>query len=328
MISAAIACVGALLSAMAQSAIVFSFHRRGYRPPWWLRLALAAAAVITFVISAGYLWVWLGLPEGDVIRLVLLRPSVTALLVVLPAISLYTHHALRVQEEFMDNVAHELRTSLAIIGGFAEQLTFWPNGISDEAMIEYLNSIRKQAGTMNELIRTILHFERARRNPETIIMRPVDLTFLVHEVVTAVAAAIARPAGVALTVDHLDAVTVNGDPVDLELILNNLLINAVKFSPPAKSGGTVAVSLTQLGQTAVLEVRDTGIGISRQFRPYLFQPFRQEFGDVRRPFRGVGLGLAYVKKIVQVHHGRIEVESEPGKGSLFRVILPIDANGK
>lgn len=329
---AAVAFVGALVSGMAQSAIVLNYHRRGYHPAWWLRVVLALAAVVAFGVAAGYLAVLLEFPQTEMIRLYWLRPSFALVLLLVPAISLYALQQAAVHEdmvnqqiEFRQNASHELRTPLTIILGFSEMLRERPGAIDQETMREYLGYIHHQASNMHELVRDLLHFDRA------IAVRPledgtaVDLGHLVQHVVGMIAVARARPLGVYLATEgDIPPVKVRGLVADLERAINNLVINAVKFSPPGETGGTVRVGLVlPFPGWVMFYVRDTGIGIDPQFIPHLFKAFRQADGTDTRRFGGVGIGLAVVHKIVTAHRGRIEVESEPGKGTTFRVYLRV-----
>ena len=119
------------------------------------------------------------------------------------------------------------------------------------------------------------------------------------------------------------ACTVRGDPSRLEQIASNLLSNAVKFTP---SGGSVVVSCRDSGGGAMLTVRDTGKGIRAEFLPYVFDRFQQAEASLTRKHRGLGLGLALVKFLVELHGGSVRAESEgEGRGSTFTVTLPVTA---
>jgi two-component system phosphate regulon sensor histidine kinase PhoR len=115
-------------------------------------------------------------------------------------------------------------------------------------------------------------------------------------------------------------VIVVGDSGWLERVILNLLDNAIKFTP---EGGRVEVSVRSLPGEAVLEVRDSGIGISTQALPHIFEPFYREDPSRSKEFDGAGLGLSLVEWIVKEHRGRISVESHPEQGSVFRVAIPL-----
>jgi signal transduction histidine kinase len=109
------------------------------------------------------------------------------------------------------------------------------------------------------------------------------------------------------------------DHIRIEQVLNNLIGNAIKYSP---GGGNIGLSLAQAGDEAMFEVSDEGMGIPREEIPYVFEPFRRSRTD-REDIPGVGLGLSVTQRIVRAHGGRIHVESQIGKGTTFRVYLPV-----
>lgn len=324
---AVVACIGALISGMIQSGMIVSHHRKGYRPALWLRAALGFSALLSFYFAAGYLVIIAGLVPQPLVSAYYFRPAIPLLFLGTAVISVYAMRQIANQEEFaamqdsfVANVSHELRTPLAIIGGFAEMLAARWHDLSDETRQEHLGYIHHQAVNMNWLIRTLLDFYKS--NEDFFAAgghEPVDLSKLVVDTVTAVRTAMAESKGVKLTAEHIEPVTITGHAIRLELMLNNLLVNAVKFSPPDSTGGTVNVSLIKAHGAAVLIVKDTGVGIDPAFIPHLFTPFRQGDGSDRRRFGGVGLGLAVVKRIVDAHNGRVFVRSEPGQGSTFEV---------
>ena len=131
-----------------------------------------------------------------------------------------------------------------------------------------------------------------------------------------------RGKGVRLYAEGLDdPLTVDGDPVRIEQIVWNLLSNAIKFS---RSGGTIAVRLRRDGDDALIEVADTGRGIAPAFLPHVFEMFKQADSATTRSEGGLGIGLALVKSLAEMHGGRVEAASEgPGRGSTFRLWLPL-----
>ena len=120
--------------------------------------------------------------------------------------------------------------------------------------------------------------------------------------------------------EHADAVIVQGDAEWLKRLVLNLLDNAIKFTP---HGGRVVVDVSRKGAVARLAVRDTGVGIDPEAKPRIFERFFRADPARSRGVEGVGLGLSLAKWIVDRHHGRIEVDSQPGQGSTFTISLPI-----
>jgi CheY-like chemotaxis protein len=150
---------------------------------------------------------------------------------------------------------------------------------------------------------------------------PLDLVTLAGEIMETV-----RPATLAKEIDFAltcmaDSLFIDGDATRLQQVIANLVENAVKFTPEK---GSVSVLIERAGDSAVIRVKDTGIGIGAEFLPYIFDRFSQADASTRRSYTGLGLGLAIVKKIVELHDGTIGVESEgEGKGSVFTVTIPL-----
>ena len=131
---------------------------------------------------------------------------------------------------------------------------------------------------------------------------------------------VARAKGLGLRCDHAELVIVQGDPDWLKRLVLNLLDNAIKFTP---DGGRVVVAVSRQGTRARLTVRDTGIGIDPAVKPEIFERFFRADPARSSGVEGAGLGLSLAKWVVERHHGRIEVESQPGQGSTFTVSLPL-----
>jgi signal transduction histidine kinase len=151
-------------------------------------------------------------------------------------------------------------------------------------------------------------------------MRRVDIYSLVSEsVARAMDKARARQVNLQANL-KVDVAALNVDPEKMGWVFDELLDNAIKFTGP---GGRVEIALNQTGDLAVVSVMDTGIGISADHLPEVFEPFHQLDGSITRRFGGVGLGLSLARKIVEAHGAAISVQSEVGKGTHFTVALPI-----
>ena len=151
-------------------------------------------------------------------------------------------------------------------------------------------------------------------------MKQFDLAGAVHGSVEAIAP-IASAKKIELQVRAPEPVTVLGDAGRVQQVIRNLLSNAVKFTP---SGGKVAIAVARRDGQAVVEVTDTGIGISKTFLPFVFDKFRQGDGSFTRQHGGLGLGLAIARHLVELHGGSIEARSEgEGTGASFSVTLPL-----
>lgn len=223
----------------------------------------------------------------------------------------------RLKDQFVQNVSHELRSPLALIRGYAEMLDGGELGALHDEQRKPVSIIARRAAMLGELVEGITLILEARANP------PQPELLLLDEIGQAAVEdfqVAARQAGVILRAEISAAVPVEGSPVYLRRVLDNLVGNAIKFTP---AGGMVTVRVVREGTKAVLEVKDTGIGIPADEQKRVFERFYQVDGSVRRRYGGVGLGLALVKEIVEVSGGEVGVESEERTGSTFRVTLPI-----
>jgi len=227
----------------------------------------------------------------------------------------------RMKSEFLANMSHELRTPLNGIIGFSEFLIDEKPGPLQPKQKEYMGDVLNSARHLLQLINDVLDLAKVEAGK----MELHPEIFPVHKAVEEVAAVIkgiAHKKHIAVSIEigtDLDFVTL--DQHKFKQVLYNLLSNAVKFSD---DGGKVDVHARRLDahQFEVL-VRDTGIGIKAENLNRLFTEFEQLDSGTARRFEGTGLGLALTKKIVEFQGGHIRVESEPGKGSVFTVVLPV-----
>jgi signal transduction histidine kinase/ActR/RegA family two-component response regulator len=226
----------------------------------------------------------------------------------------------RRKDEFLAVLSHELRNPLNAMLGWLRLLR---GGTLDApATRRALDVIERSVDQQRRLIADLLDTSRIVAGKLTLKMEPVDLPALVGGVVEA-----ARPGFEAKSVTLTSSVlatagTVQGDPERLRQVVENLLSNALKFTP---EGGLVTVTLARgEGDTARLTVADTGIGISADFLPHIFERFRQADSASTRSQAGLGLGLAIVQYVVQAHGGSLRASSGgPGKGATFRVDLRV-----
>ena len=225
-------------------------------------------------------------------------------------------HLQTVRREFVANVSHELRTPLGIIRNYIEALLdggLEAPGLAEDWLPKMLHEVEELTQLVNELL-DLSRLESGRVQPKLV---PLDLASLMRDAVDRLETQAER-ADITLTVAAAAALPpVIGDRQMLEGALVNLIHNAVKFTP---GGGTITVGVTESDATVALWVEDTGIGIASEHLPRLFERFYKE--DRARSGRGTGLGLAIVKHVALVHGGRVQVESEPGRGSRFTMFLP------
>lgn len=226
----------------------------------------------------------------------------------------------RAKEEFMAMISHELRTPLTSIIGMSATLLRWSLGPMSDRQRDCLQTIRDSGDHLMQIIDSILDLSQTASGKAALNVQPISLKRLVQYCVQ-LFQEVARARGVQLrsssTLTQEDDIFI-GDAQRLRQILTNLLDNAIKFTD---ANGTVRVRLSRDGALVKLKVEDTGIGISQQDRDRLFQKFQQLEDSHRRRFGGAGLGLALTKQLVELHGGRIEIESIPGQGSCFTVWL-------
>ncbi|MBN1954508.1 MAG: GAF domain-containing protein [Anaerolineae bacterium] len=224
----------------------------------------------------------------------------------------------RLKSEFIQNVSHELRSPLSLIRGYADVLASGELGPLSPQQQRPLQVIVRRAHMLSNLVDDIIMILLAESRP--MAWEPIDVGDLVCTIGQDFAVAI-QQAGLTLEVavePDLPAVIGEGDY--LYRVLDNLLGNALKFTPP---GGTITVRAQREEQWLVLTVSDTGIGIPAEDQERCFERFYQVDGSTRRRYGGAGLGLALVKEIVNAHHGEVYLESVVDQGSTFTIKLPV-----
>jgi PAS domain S-box-containing protein len=231
----------------------------------------------------------------------------------------HAEEADRLKDEFLATLSHELRTPLTSILGWASMIR---NGeVEGSNAIRAIETIERNARSQARLIDDLLDVSRIITGNLRLDLHPLNLAPIVEAAIDAL-----RPTadvkGIHLRTDSLSGeCLVKGDPNRLRQVIWNLLSNAIKFT---QRGGVVALNLKCVGSTVRLTVADTGEGISAEFLPYVFDRFRQAEGSISRKQGGLGLGLAVVRHLVELHGGSISAESAGlGHGAVFTVELPL-----
>jgi PAS domain S-box-containing protein len=225
----------------------------------------------------------------------------------------------RVKDEFLAILSHELRTPLNPILGWSKMLR--AGRLNPEKTKEALLTIERNAKLQSQLIEDLLDVSRILRGKLALQITSVDLVTTIQAALETVRlAAEAKQINIQTVFDQM-ALFVTGDAGRLQQVAWNLLSNAVKFTPQQ---GQVQVHLGQIDSMAQIQVIDTGKGISPEFLPHVFDYFRQEDSAITRQFGGLGLGLAIVRQIVELHGGTVAVESlGDNQGATFTVRLPL-----
>ncbi len=229
----------------------------------------------------------------------------------------------RSQRDFIANVSHDLKTPLTAIQGFAQAILDG-TAQSPEAFKEAARVIYNEASRMYRLVLDLLTLARFEAGTADLVFEKVDVQDLLQETVRRFSP-LAQKAGVTLQLEESPLPTLVADGERLTQALSNLLDNALKYTP---SGGTIWVRGRVEGEHLLLEVQDTGKGIPPEEQERIFERFYR--GNRSRSQNGEqssGLGLPIVREIVRAHGGEVRVSSEPGKGSRFTLILPLQRNG-
>jgi signal transduction histidine kinase len=225
----------------------------------------------------------------------------------------------RLKDEFVATASHELRTPLTSLSGYLEMSLDPAEGPLSPTRESHLRIVQRNANRLTALVDQLLFLARADSHPLELDRHPVDLEGILNEAVeTARPAASAKNISLVVTGDPLPDVP--ADRPQLLRVVDNLVANAVKFTP---DGGTVRLAARKEGDSAALEVTDTGLGIPRAEQSELFNRFFRGTNAIEKAIPGSGLGLAISQVIAEAHGGTIQLDSTPGVGSTFRLVLPV-----
>ncbi|MEH2169816.1 MAG: response regulator [Nostoc sp.] len=224
----------------------------------------------------------------------------------------------QIKDEFLAVLSHELRSPLNPILGWAQLLQ--KGKLNAARQREALLTIERNAKLQSQLIEDLLDVSRIMRGKLSLTVAPLNLISVISAALETVRLA-AEAKNINLRIDLDPTAPVSGDAARLQQVVWNLLTNAVKFTP---DDGQVIIELRQIARLAQIRVIDTGIGIQPEFLPHVFDYFRQEDSSTTRRFGGLGLGLAIVRQIVELHGGTVKAESlGENQGATFIVQIPI-----
>jgi two-component system phosphate regulon sensor histidine kinase PhoR len=221
------------------------------------------------------------------------------------------------RREFVGNISHELRTPIAAIKAIVDTLR--DGAVNDqEAAMDFLNRLEVEVDGMTQMVAELIELSRIETGKIKLKLELVNLNLLIEEVIARLSPQAERQQ-VSLSAElSPELPDVSADKERIRQVILNIIHNAIKFTP---SNGRIVISTKLDGQSVVTQVSDTGIGISKEDLPHIFERFFK--ADKSRATSGTGLGLAIAKHIVQTHGGSVWVQSEPGKGSTFGFNLPL-----
>jgi heavy metal sensor kinase len=221
------------------------------------------------------------------------------------------------QRQFVADASHELRTPLAVIQAESSLVLEKPR--DPEQYRRSLELVSQEVAYMSDIVGKLLVLARSDAGSEQLSVQDVDLTALLAELGQDLEA-LAQERGLALTLDPMEPLTAKGDRVRLRQLFLNLLDNALRYTP---GGGAITVSVVRQDEQAVVSVGDTGIGIPEEHLPFIFDRFYRVDKVRTNGEGGTGLGLSIATSVARMHGGTIEVDSRPGGGTTFRVLLPL-----
>ena len=224
----------------------------------------------------------------------------------------------QMKDEFLAILSHELRTPLNAILGWSRLLR--AKNFDQETIDKALETIERNAKSQAQLIEDILDVSRILRGKLNLNLHPIRLESAIEMAIDSLRPLAEEKSIVIELTCSPDVGAVIGDPERLQQVVWNLLSNAIKFTPEE---GKVEVRLESVGDGAQIQIIDSGIGIEPDFLPYVFDRFRQADSSTTRSYGGLGLGLAIVRHLVELHGGKVGAENNPGEGAKFTVSLPV-----
>ncbi len=224
------------------------------------------------------------------------------------------------KNDFINNITHELKTPIATVSVAIEALKNFNAMDNPERTREYLDISGNELNRLSMLVDKVLKMSMFEKSQLELKNEPISISTLVNEVVRSMQLQFEKQHAVVDIKQNGSNFTINGDKLHITSVLYNLLDNALKYS---KEDPAISIAITDKGDAVELAVTDNGIGISPAYKQKIFDKFfRVPHGDTHN-IKGYGLGLSYVAQVVKEHGGTIDVSSEEGKGSTFKVTLPV-----
>ncbi len=228
----------------------------------------------------------------------------------------------KLKSAFLLNISHEIRTPLNSILGFSDLLISELESISNTELMDFAKSIRRGGMRLLNLMDNIIEISLIESSKAELVLEDFNISMVLDPIINSFEAS-ANEKNLFLKKNFVEDFMLKSDAKRLTLVFRNLIDNAIKFTE--KGGVEIKTFILKRGDKnlGIIEVIDTGIGISEKFKAKLFQPFEQESSGLSREYEGIGLGLNLTKKLVELLDGKIEIESEVNRGTIVRVIFPL-----
>lgn len=261
---------------------------------------------------------------GPIIPIVMLTLIFTIIIVTVFSLAIYymtiQRNISEIKSDFINNMTHEFKTPIATINIASDALKNDKIVNDSERVRYYADLIKQENKRMNTQVEMVLRMAKLERNQVDINLQAVDVNSLVRKSVSNTRFIVDNLNGTIFEEYEASRSIMEGDAFHLENTINNIMDNARKYS---KENPQIYVKTYNEDDNIVIEVRDEGVGMSKAVLKKIFDQFyREETGNIHN-VKGHGLGLAYVRKIVELHNGQVYAESEPGKGSTFFIKLPV-----
>jgi signal transduction histidine kinase len=228
-----------------------------------------------------------------------------------------------IKNDFISNMTHELKTPIATVSAAIEALQHF-RGMEDKSKAQsYLDISQHELGRLSGLVEKVLHISIEENHEMVLHREKVNLRDLIATILASQELKAGKEVRFTFTCEPED-LALNVDRMHFSNAINNLIDNAVKYSYQKVD---IRIDARMKGRSCLLTLKDDGIGIAAPYQPLVFDKFfRVPTGDLHQ-VKGFGLGLSYVKKIIEMHGGSIRLKSEPGKGTVFSIVLPVEAGG-
>lgn len=234
----------------------------------------------------------------------------------------------RYKNNYFVNLSHELRTPLNVILSIQQLITKLnkeDKQIPKDKIDYYMDTLKRNSDRLLNLINNIIDTSKIESGSYKLKFEEVDIVYLVEESVLSMKDYI-ESNGIELIIDpEIEEKVIKCDKCEIEKCVINLVANSIKFTP---KGGSIEVKIIDLKSKVKISVKDTGIGIDKKYHKAIFNRFGQAYNEVSEEHGGSGLGLTLTNQLVELHGGKITLESDIGKGSIFSIILPVDQYGE